>query len=209
MGRALVGLVCVLTVVGLGSCGGGGGGGGGPMTVTLISQAGLDGYCTDTRILNTAGMLQVGDRDQWLAGANMRSFVSFSMAPIPVGATINAATLRCFQGAATGTPYLDLSHIVVDYVDYGTSLDNDEYGLTPIVVDMGTLSVNDTQEWKTVDVTNAVGDAVTAAQPRCQFRLRFVFETLDDGQNDWAEFESSDNTLGTGNRPELVVTYTP
>jgi hypothetical protein len=40
-----------------------------------------------------------------------------------------------------------------------------------------------------------------------QFRLRFVLETNNDGDEDSVIFEDGENNMDTGNQPSLVVTY--
>jgi hypothetical protein len=71
-----------------------------------------------------------------------------------------------------------------------------------------TVSENGTVGWKEVDVTDALRSDRQNNRERSQFRLHFAVENQGGtATGDFTYFESANNSEGTGNTPELVVTY--
>lgn len=169
-------------------------------TITIKSQATLDGWRASNGGGNTAWYLQIG-RNTTLT---TRSYVSFDLGAIPEGVTIQKATLRLYQVEVIGSPYSS-NNLVVDHVNYGDSLTKEDYDLTPLSSNIGTLTSNAVIEWKDIEVTNNLRVDVSSGRTRNQYRLRFAGEAV--GPEAWARFESGDNYKGTGNLPQLVVEY--
>jgi hypothetical protein len=208
-----VGLVTALCIGFLGApaCGGGGDGPGGsdPQVTTLRATPALDGYVT-SGLGNwaTAGNgIDVGDQDGLIDGTFRNGFLSFDLSTIPAGASVQQATLRCYQTEIAGSPYLTIGEIVVDHLDYGATLDAADYGLASLDADIGSFFSSSSLDWRTLPVTEAVRAALTMGLPRCQFRLRFSLEPPGNATSDLATFEDGEGSQGTGNRPELVITW--
>ena len=59
-------------------------------------------------------------------------------------------------------------------------------------------------------VTESVRDDMENERPYSQYRLRFSSqETDNDGKADMTHFESGDNTYGSDNLPQLIITFSP
>ena len=200
------------TVLGLGvGCGGSGGGGGTPALVANLSGiAALDGtVSTHGTVLTDGGGPRAGDVDSVLPGMFWRQFFTFDRSPIPVGATIVSAGLDVYQEAVAGNPYDTHGDLVLDYLDYGTSLDAADYDLAAITGGLGPISTTATLGWKTLDVTAEVRDALGAGR-HPQFRVRWsaLFIALD-GQDDFVVFGDAEGSWGTPSHPPLLkVVYT-
>lgn len=185
----------------------------GPETLTLGSTAALDGFVyigAAERADATGGGPSTGDIDAFVEGVNSRQFYSFDLATLPTGADITTATLRLYQANASSGVYGELGNVVVDHLDYGTTLDVDDHSAAALTEDIGTLSTDATIEYKVLDVTAAVEDDRAAGRTRSQFRLRFETPGNDDGTNDFAQFtdpEESCGSLCVGNPPQLVIEY--
>ena len=132
-------------------------------------------------------------------------FVSFDLSAI--GSTINSARLRLYQDYIWGNPYENLGAVVVDHVFIGGTLEETDFDSGLITSNVGTLSSNAAEEWKELDVSEAVRRDYTEGRDDSQFRLRFLQETDNDGSMDYIVFEDGENNRGTGNTPTLVVTY--
>ena len=173
-------------------------------TKILDSNASLDGF----RSSNNGGNNSVEIR----AGRNVnlvtRGFVSFDLGDIPSGATITEASLRLYQNEIKGNPYGVGGALKIDHLTYGDSLDSSDYGLAALSSSFTTLTSNAVKEWKDASVTDMVKDDVANARSRSQYRIHFQIEsTGGDVNGDFAYFESADNNMGTGNKPQLVVKY--
>lgn len=173
-------------------------------TTTGNSAVNVDGEIRSDNFVDEG--IDIGDRPD---NTYFRSFVGFDISSIQ-GSTIVSATLRVYQAQALLDPYT-LGTIVVDHVNFGSSIDFGDFGnesgsdaLTP---NIGTLSTNATQEWKTLDVTNYVQADINTGRTSSQFRLRFNTNTDSDGIQDMVNMEAIEDFLSTGNNPELVVTY--
>lgn len=205
-----------LAAFGLSACGGGGGGGDDgddpaePLEMTLRSEAGRDGYLSSglgTTASLTSG-IDVGDQDGLIDGSFRNGFVSFNPAPLPAGALISRATLRCYHTEMVGSPFFELGRITIDHLDYGEELQPEEIRLMAITPDVAEFTPSSDVGWRSADVTVAVRQTLSTALPRCQFRLRFTLEPPGDGGNDFVTFEDGDGSQGTSNHPMLVIEYT-
>lgn len=173
-------------------------------TKTLSPIASLDGF----RSSNNGGNDGVDIR----AGRNVnlvsRGFASFDLSDLPQGATVTEATLRLYQYDTTGSPYGVGGNLLVDHLTYGDALDSTDYAMPALVSGFTTLTKNSSLEWKDADVTDQVKDDVANARTRSQFRIHFTTEvTGGDVTGDFAYYESTENTGGTGKTPQLVVKY--
>ena len=172
--------------------------------VTLGANGSLDGFEASNGGGNTANDIRAG-RNTFL---NTRGFVSFDIPSTLSGKTIDKATVRIYQTSIDGSPYNLLGSLKIDHLDYGNSLENSDYGTTSLSSSFNTVTSNAAIEWKDVDVTDMVRDDLSNSRQRSQFRIHFQTEgTGGDATGDFAHFESADNTVGTSNTPQLVVTY--
>ncbi len=170
-------------------------------TITLNSTSGVDGIVTSGGSVMTIAEIFAGDT---YVNTGVRGFVSFDIASIPPGATIISATLKMYQEAVNGTPYADLGNIMVDHIDYGPTLDSDDYSLLALEDDIGTISNNGAFEFKTLDVTESLQDDMDHGRTRSQYRLRFPTQTDNDSIEDAAFFVQANYG---DNSPKLVVIY--
>jgi len=170
-------------------------------TMTITGTASLDGWRASNNGGNTTWYIQIGRN----ATLTERGFASFDISSIPSGKTIDEATLRLYQGEVVGSPYSSLGSLIVDHLDYGDSLGTEDLNASATTSNIGTLTSNATVEWKDLLVTNPLKADISSGRSRSQFRLRFTSEAT--GSDAWARFESGDNYLSTGNRPQLVVKY--
>lgn len=189
--------------------GGGNGGGTGPeLTATLLSTATLDGWIRDDGNAQTTGsQVIVGDLVVGGVTRAYRGFYSFDLSAIPSGSTVTSATLRLYQFNFTGNPYGELGNVVADHVDYGITLGGlEDYDVTPLAGNVGTVSTNTNVEYKTLGVTARVQTDVTAGRLTSQYRLRFSNADLsNDASPDFVQF--SDAEYFTADVPQLVVKY--
>jgi len=170
-------------------------------SMTITSTASLDGWRASNNGGNNTWYIQIGRN----ATLTERGFVSFDISSIPSGKVIDEANLRLYQGEVVGTPYSSLGSLILDHLDYGDSLGNEDLNASAISSNIGTLTSNATVEWKDLIVTNALKADISSGRSRSQYRLRFTTEAT--GADAWARFESADNYMSTGNRPQLVVKY--
>ncbi len=213
---AVTAAALLLTACGGGSGGGSGGGGGGPVVgnLTIVSDAAQDGYlayldAAAPRSRNLVNSIGAGDNDAYVRRQSLRGFVTFDLRALPPGARITSATVRVYQSSVVGSPYAKLGYLRLDHVDYGATLDYDEFGL-PILggSTVGNISDEPTLGWKSLDVTERLQADLDAARTRSQYRLRFGLRYNNDATNDWARFEDGEMSQGTVNPPLLVITYT-
>lgn len=174
-------------------------------TVTLSSSAGIDGF----RANNGGGNATLEIR----AGRNInlvtRGFASFDLGSLPVDAVIDQATFRLYQTSVIGDPYgAGGGSIKVDHLDFGDGLDNSDYAVAAISSSFGTISTSASVGWKEIDVTDALRSDRTNSRSRSQYRIHLTVESEGgDVTGDFAYFESADNNVGTGNKPQLIVRY--
>jgi len=173
-------------------------------TMIITSTSSLDGF----RASNGGGNYGLDIR----AGRNLylvtRGFVSFNLSGIPEDATITKASLRLYQYKVVGDPYGVGGNLQVDHLDYGDSLTNEDYASSAILANFATLTQNEVVEWKDVDVTSRLKDDLDNNRVESQYRAHFSTETAGGSvTGDFAYFESSEDTGGTSNVPQLVVKY--
>ncbi|HNS52937.1 MAG TPA: CARDB domain-containing protein [Anaerolineae bacterium] len=175
------------------------------VTIVLPGEAGLDGYVTRDQGAYPAGEVRVGSEG---ASAH-RGFLSFDLRAIPLGVSITDVRLRFYQLDYTGRPYQRLGSLTLTLVDYGPSLDVGDFdalGVGPLPLG----KQNQPGSWYEVS-SGALGQwlelARNAGLERLQFRLRFEEEAGGGDEPSYIRVEAGDNSLGTGNVPELVVSY--
>jgi len=135
--------------------------------------------------------------------------MSFDLSSIPDGATIESVELRFYQAKVGGDPYAKLGNLILDHVDYGSSLDASAYN-TPAMDSAGLPQLTSSGVWYIIPgrtLASWVERDLSAGRPDTQVRLRFSQETDGDGDEDYVGIESGDNFFGTGNVPELIVFY--
>jgi hypothetical protein len=183
-------------------------------TVTLTSQAALDGFRSNSGGGNNTIEIRAGNGA--MVGSPSfelvtRGFMSFNLAGIPAGAQIQSIELRFFQVEVEGNPYGKLGNPLLQHVDYGSSLDDAAYN-APALDSLILAAHTSPSEWYVVTtdtIVDWIEQDLAAGRPRCQMRLQFSPETDGDGLEDSVSFESGDNYYGTGNRPQLTITYRP
>ena len=178
-----------------------------PQSVTITATASLDGYVSNTGSVVTAGGAPLtGDRDAILAGLAFRQFYSFDLSGLPVNADIDTATLRLYQAAVDGTPYISLGNVIVDHVNYGSALSANDYNQLAITSNIGILSTTGVIEYKTLAVTTAVRNDYSVGRTRSQFRLRTSIQDADtDGTSDSVSFSDAEQSCCLGQPPQLVI----
>lgn len=172
-------------------------------TQTITSQAALDGFESTNGGGNTTADIQAG-RNNTLA---TRGFVSFPLNSIPSGKTIDQATIRLYQKSKDGSPYVAGGNLMLDHLNYGSTLDNSDYNIAAILASFTTLSTSATTgEWREADVTDRVRDDIANSRTNSQYRLHFSTETIGgDVTGDFAHFEAADT--GSGTIPQLFIRY--
>ena len=184
------------------------------VTVTLTSQAALDGFRANNGGGNNTVDIRAGNGTMFGSPAQelvVRGFLSFDLSGIPATAQVQSIALRFYQVSVTGTPYAKLGNLLLQHVDYGSTL-NDAAFDTPIL-HSATLGLHTgAGEWYNITATT-IGDWIesdlAAGRTRTQLRLQFSTETDGDGLQDTVSFESGENYFGTGNLPHVTITYSP
>jgi len=173
-------------------------------TMTLSAASSLDGFQSSNGGGNAGIEIRAGRNVNLIT----RGFVSFDISGIPTGKTIEEATLRLYQTSVTGNPYGVGSSLKVDHLDYGSSFENADYSASSLSSSFGTLTSNATLEWKDLIVTDRLKADISSGRTRSQYRLHFAIENQGgDVTGDFANFESANNSTGSGNTPQLVVKY--
>jgi hypothetical protein len=186
---------------------------GGSGIVTLPSEAPLDGYRANNGSGSSRQDILVGNGEIADPGGELvwRGFMSFDLSSIPSGASVEGAELRFYQVKVGGDPYGKLGSLILDHVDYGSQLDASAYN-TP-ALDSAMLGQQTIPgSWYILadqSITSWLEKDLAAGRPHFQVRLRFATETDGDGDEDYAGIESANNFFGTGNIPQLIVTYGP
>lgn len=182
--------------------------------IVLGSTDTLDGYVLDDNSsVDTdpvGGGPKTGDLDPILGPRLVaRQFYSFGWTNIPSTVNVRTATLRLYQANVEGFPYTNLGSVVVDHVNYGAALDSADYNAAALTSNIGTLSTNDTEEYKTLSVTTSVASDL-AGRTRSQFRLMFSAENSVNFDDDYTQFTDAEDTCCAANKPpQLVITILP
>ncbi len=128
------------------------------------------------------------------------------MSNLPSDAIIESAVLRVYQEKIVGHPYGIGRDLMIDHLDYGSSLGNEDYGASAISSSVATLTNNTTIEWKDADITDSLKNDLSNNRDKSQYRILFPSDVAGT-TSDLVYFESADNSQGTGNLPQLVVKY--
>ncbi|HSW51601.1 MAG TPA: hypothetical protein VLG93_00090 [Sulfuricaulis sp.] len=183
--------------------------------IVIGSTDALDGHVLDDGSVNTdpvGGGPKTGDLEEFLVTPLVaRQFYSFELTGIPSTVSVQTATLRLYQANVEGSPYGagNLGSLIVDHVDYGTSLASNDYGAVPLTANIGTLSSDELVAYKTLDVTSSVASDVLV-RSRSQYRLRFSQENSTNADNDYVQFTDAEDSCCTANKPpQLVITVRP
>jgi hypothetical protein len=137
--------------------------------------------------------------------------MSFDVSGIPAGSTIDSVELRFYQKEIQGDPYDKLGNLVLEQVDYGSSLGDSAYNtpaLASALLDMQT----DPGTWYIISdptILSWVQSNLEAGRSRFQLRLQFRQETDGDRLEDWVAIEPGGGILGSRNAPQMTITYTP
>jgi hypothetical protein len=185
-------------------------------TLTLLSEAALDGYVTWITPGSYAGSasgasVNIGD----VANDTdyTRCVVSFDLSSLPAGAQIQSAVLRMYQNADfNGDSYADplgLGAVLVDNISYASFTPNSglcSADTTGTDIGIGPLATSfSANTWHELDVATSAKDEVNLYHNgRLQFRIYHHNENNNDliaDTDGWVMGDSSSN------RPELVITY--
>ena len=185
--------------------------------IVIGSTAGLDGYVLDdSSSVNTdpvGGGPKTGDMEGFLTPRLVaRQFYSFELAGIPSTVSVRSATLRLHQANVEGSPYGtgNLGSVIVDHVNYGTSLQSADYNAISLTQNIGTLSADATQAYKTLNVATSVANDILVSRLRSQYRLRFSNENSINAQDDYVQFtDAEDSCCGVNKPPQLLITFSP
>ncbi len=177
-----------------------------PLSKTKIisSTASLDGFRSSNGSGKANLEIRVGRNENFVT----RGFLSFDLSGLPSEITIQKATLRLYQAKIIGSPYTTGTTLKLDHLTFGDTLDLTDYSLPALYSNFETLTTNSSLSWKEADVTSQVRDDLANARSRSDFRIHF--ETENTGGNstgDSAYFEAYENTMKTGNTPQLVIVH--
>jgi hypothetical protein len=132
-----------------------------------------------------------------------RSFCSFGLSgTVPSGVTILGGTLRLYVNHLDGEPER-IAPVVVDHLDFGTSLTDDDFAVAPLSANIGTLPSDEQDVWVTLAVNAAVKADWNAGRGRSQFGMHFAKEGDDAPVYGSIYFRGSDNK----DAPTLTIRY--
>lgn len=182
-----------------------------PQTVVLTSQGELDGYRANNGDGSTSAEILVGNGAIGESGPELvtRGFLSFDLSSIPAGSTIQSVRLEFYQQRIEGEPYLTLGNLVLDHVDYGSSLEGGAFDTPALHTAVLTQMILPNSWYVLSDpsITLWVEDTLAAGRSRFQLRLRFAQETDGDGEEDLVSIEAGEGPRG--HAPKLTITYRP
>jgi len=174
-------------------------------TSIITSDKNLDGFISSNNYVNTQSEIRAG-RNKFLLS---RGFFSFDLAKLPKYTKIISATLRVYQVKTVGNPYsAETGNLKVDHLIYKETLDEADYDASALSSSFADLSKNKTTGWKEVEVLSQILEDLGSGRKTSQFRIHF--EKEEKGSNDsgdYVYFESSDNSEGTTNVPQLLIKY--
>jgi len=174
------------------------------MTVTVGSSSELDGFRSSNGGGNATLEIRAGRNSNLVT----RGFVSFKIPSELSGKNVVKATLRLYQGEIVGDPYGAGGTLKVDHLDYGSSLENADYSVSSLSSNFATLTANESLEWKDVNVKDRLIEDLANGRTYSQYRIHFSTENIGgDVTGDFTYFESQNNSMGTGNTPQLVIEY--
>ena len=180
-----------------------------PETVTIKSNGALDGYWTNGGA-GGQGDIFVGNNGVVTGTQELfaRGFISFDLADIPAGATLQSAEVRFFQQQVEGDPYGKLGNLTLEHVIYN-QLDDAAFGI-PAMASVQIAQQTAPREWYVLADNTFVSwieADLAAGRPNTQFRLRFAIELDGDADDDWISIAPGGG-LGP-NSPQLTITYLP
>jgi len=183
--------------------------------IVIGSTASRDGYVLDDGSVNTDPLdnnPKTGDMEAGFLGSRVvaRQFYSFELTGIPSSVSVQSATLRLYQANVAGSPYgIGLGSVIVDHMDYGTSLGSVDYNAAALIANIGTLSTDASLGYKTLSVTTNVASDILS-RSRSQYRLRFSDENSINFDNDYVQFTDAEDSCCAANQPpQLVITIVP
>ncbi len=180
-----------------------------PQTLRLTSEGGLDGFLLNDETGSTEQQILVGNGkiEDSVGELVARGFMSFALGELPEGATIESVELRFYQEDIQGSPYAKLGNLVLERVDFGSSLDAGDF--TTPALDSGTIDQQTSAgEWYVISDPTLVTwleRELSAGRSTLQLRLRFTQETDGDGEEDLVSISAG----GRQNAPQLIVVYLP
>jgi pSer/pThr/pTyr-binding forkhead associated (FHA) protein len=180
-----------------------------PQTLRLTSEDSLDGFLLNDGSGSTAQQIVIGNGkiEDSVGELVARGFMSFDLAELPAGATIESVELRFYQESIQGNPYAKLGNLVLERVDLGSNLDASDFS-TP-ALDSGTIPQQTLPAvWYVISdptLVTWVEREASAGRSRLQLRLRFSQETDGDGEQDLVSLSGG----GAQNAPQLIVVYIP
>ncbi|OGM59721.1 hypothetical protein A3A75_02070 [Candidatus Woesebacteria bacterium RIFCSPLOWO2_01_FULL_39_10] len=170
----------------------------------ILSTASRDGFRSSNGAGNASLEIRVGRNEDFVT----RGFLSFDLSELPSEINMQKATLRIYQAKITGSPYNAGNRLKLDHLTFGDILDSADYSLPALYSNFKSLTISSTISWKEADVTSEVKNDQANARSRSDFRIHFETEnTGGDDKGDFVYFEASENTLKTGNTPQLVIVY--
>jgi len=191
-----------------------GSGASGVTTKTLYSTASLDGQVSSAgSVITTGETIDVGDN---ASNQELRGFYSFDVSGIAPATTedfkIRRAILKLTMTDWFDNPVENLDSVVVELVEYGTSLESGDFSVTSIgewvVLATDNVMLTDYE----ADMTSRIQDYLTSGDSeslvRWQFRIRHSGESSDG--NDTASFTrwaTRDYVNGDIYQPTLTVTF--
>jgi hypothetical protein len=171
---------------------------------TETSNVGGTGNSTD----NTTASLRVGDFSD---DTQYKTLVSFDTSSIPDTATITAATLRIKRGTISGTsPFTTHGTCTVDMSNaFGgaTAFAAADFQAAATTSGVATMSAPGSDGTFSTGTLSAAGRTAINKTGTTQFRAYMTLDDNDDLGSDYIGFYSGE--AASGNRPELVITYTP
>ena len=179
------------------------------LNTTIYSDPSKDGWvdtfvCSSGDDINALSSLRVGQGSVSVT-SNYRSFVSFDVSSLK-GVGITSATLFVYQSSVVDSPYTNGGNIVVDLVDYGPTLDVQDWCESATASDIGAISSNATLGFKSLNVTSSLASVLGQGNDLLQFR----FQSQDENSfslSGYAVFEAGE-AQSSGLAPRLEVTYT-
>ena len=122
--------------------------------------------------INAVSSLRVGD-GRGSFGGWYRSLVSFDVSSLK-GPDIASVTLFVYQSSVVGSLYATGGNIVVDLVDYGPTLDEEDWCVPATASDIGSISSNAARGFKSLNVTSSLAFVLDQGNDLLQFRFQFL-----------------------------------
>lgn len=177
----------------------------GTKRAVLKSSPQLDGHMSSNGSGSTTSDIRVGRNVYFVT----RGFLNFELNQLPPNIKVETAYLRLYQTNITGNPYSAGGSLKVDHINFGNSLEAEDYSIPALTTNYAVLATQTQLEWKEIVVTDALRDDLDNARLKSQYRIHFTVETIgtSPGAGDYAHFEPAEDISGTHNTPELVILY--